>query len=359
MGERVTFADLLKKAEEKKKVEKPQGEVLPNEKQPTPPTPLTSHTPLTQRTPSTSNQKSPIAPERDYAKVANSIVRDAVSQGLFIGKSKQIYDYLYLQTRGAIQPKRSVRITKLNLMRGSDIGSERTLLKNLNHLKSIGLIKITEFDGQHGGNEYEVILPEETKATPPTARQALYPPQKVGTVPPVESEVGGVAQIEENKAFSVPLRLNTKTNTTDDEGVLAIFTEKLNTASEKLLGRKLNPHEAEKWGTLADLLILELEVAASRANGVSSLPAFLTEVLRRQFFAARQQSISTKPSKIKIDTVGKAESGAYEIKSRDQQGRQEALALLQEFSGDDFLQNFKKWYTEEDWKWLMNELEKK
>ncbi len=39
-----------------------------------------------------------------------------------------------------------------------------------------------------------------------------------------------------------------------------------------------------------DLIIQELEVAASRTDGVSSVPAFLTEVLRRQLFASRQRN---------------------------------------------------------------------
>lgn len=369
MGERVTFADLLKKAEEKKNAEtKLKLEVIPETtvtlNQPTPPTPPTPRpapTPATHATPPTQNKKQSIAPERDYTKVANSIVRDAVPQGMFIGKSKQIYDFLYLQTRGAVQPKRGVRVTKLNLMRGADIGSERTLLKNLNHLKSIGLVKVTAFDGQHGGNNYEVFLPEEirpTPPTPPTSPHPPYSPQKVGTVPPVESGVSAVGQSQENKQLGGSLRLNTKTNTSDDEKALEIFIKKFSKASKKLIGRVLNPHEAEKWGTLADLLILELEIAASRTESISSVPAFLTEVLRRQFFASRQQVASTKTPKTKIDTVGKSDSGNYEIKPLDAKGREAALEQLQEFANDDFLQDFKKWYTPDDWEWLMKELEK-
>ncbi len=37
--------------------------------------------------------KSPISPERDFTKVANSIVRQ-IPNGVFVGKSKQMYDYL-------------------------------------------------------------------------------------------------------------------------------------------------------------------------------------------------------------------------------------------------------------------------
>jgi hypothetical protein len=31
---------------------------------------------------------------------------------------------------------------------------------------------------------------------------------------------------------------------------------------------------------------------------------------------------------------------------------------LQEFANDDFLEDFRKWYTTEDWNWLIKNLEK-
>ncbi len=99
-----------------------------------------------------------------------------------------------------------------------------------------------------------------------------------------------------------------------------------------------------------------MEIAVSRAGGVSSVPSFLTEVLRRQFFASRQKQSSAKPSKVKTDTVGKPESGQYVIKPLDEKGREAALEQLREFADDEFLQDFKKWYVEEDWQWLMKEL---
>src|SRR3954462_3407784 len=52
----------------------------------------------------TQGETLPIAPERDFMKTANSIVREAVPGGLFRGKSKQLYDALYLLTRGAVVP---------------------------------------------------------------------------------------------------------------------------------------------------------------------------------------------------------------------------------------------------------------
>ncbi len=370
MSTRVSFTDLLRKGAEKDKQkfdDKNKLSIIGAEESPISPISPTLPTPRTKRTPPMPVLLQPISPEKDFSKVANSIVREAVAQGLFIGKSKQIYDFLYLQTRGAIQPKRSIRITKSNLMRGSDIGSERTLLKNLSHLKSIGLVKVTDFDGQHGGNEYEVFLPEEfntTHPTPPTAQQAPHPLQKVGTLPPVESGVGGVGQTQENKGTYSIAKTSFKDNTKNDDDARAregffVMVERLDAAVRKLTGKSVTKREAESWGTLADLLILELEVAASRTDGVSSIPAFLTEVLRRQFFASHlQQATNAKASITNADTVGKSDSGAYEIKPLDAKGRDEALAQLREFVGDDFLDDFKKWYVEEDWAWLIQELEK-
>ncbi len=73
------------------------------------PTPRTPPTPPTDAT-------HPISPERDFTKVPNSLTRDVVPLGHFIGKSKQIYDCLYQRTRGAITPTRRLAISKPDLM---------------------------------------------------------------------------------------------------------------------------------------------------------------------------------------------------------------------------------------------------
>ena len=150
MSARVSFADLLKAGAAKDK----------------------QRLSLKLATPASTASKA-AAPEKDFTRVANSIMREAVPDGLFIGKSKQIYDYLYSITRGAVQPTRSARATKASLMRNADIGSERTLRKNLIHLQSFGLIKIIEFVGERQGNEYETFLPEETVAELPQSLQSL------------------------------------------------------------------------------------------------------------------------------------------------------------------------------------------
>jgi hypothetical protein len=170
--------------------------------------------------------------------------------------------------------------------------------------------------------------------------------------------VGGGNNVENITTYSEDKTLlKTKINTNDDEETFAFseLNQKLAAAVKKITGKGVSKKDVEKWSDLADLLILELEVAAQRTGSVSSVPAFLTEVLRRQFFAARQQP-ATKGSKAKKDTVGKSETDSYEIKPLDAVGRDRALAELSEFTDSDFLEDFKKWYTAEDWNWLIENL---
>lgn len=258
----------------------------------TPPTPRRTRTPPTPPT--------TIAPERDYAKVANSIVRDAVAGGYFIGKSKQLYDFLYSRTRGAITPVRNIRITKPKLMSGSGIGSERTLLKNINHLKSIGLIEVNITDGGHGGNEYTVHLPEEidlppTPPTPPTPRTAVDVPhalQKVGYVPPVESGVRGVGLKPEDATTSRDAKTSFKTiEIDDDDEAFASSARAMKKLIEAVTGREATASECSKMVEVIEVLTLEAKIAAAR-TAVSSAGPFLAEHLRRRLFKKNKQEMA-------------------------------------------------------------------
>jgi hypothetical protein len=244
----------------------------------------------------------PVAPERDFTRVANSIVRDVVPGGHFIGKSKQIYDYLYQRTRGAIVPVRSVTISKPTLMQGCGIGSERTLLKNLAHLKGIGLVSITYTDGKHEGNSYEVFLPEEvglrtprTPPTPPTAGTPRHARVEVPPVPPVESGVRGVAPGLVESTTSGESKTLIKTNTDHDDEALADFVAALKKATREVTGREVSLGEKQRWAELAELLVTELKIAAGRTT-VSNVPAFFTEHLRRRLWKKEKRQLEAEAS---------------------------------------------------------------
>jgi hypothetical protein len=320
--------------------------------------------------PSADGSDLPVAPDKDFTKVANSIVRE-IPKGLFIGKSKQMYDYLYTLTRGAIKPTRTIRISKSSLMRGSGIKSTHTFYNNVHHLEQIGLINITRIDGEKDGNSYEVFLPEETQKNDLVhlAQLALLvhlaqAVQFLHQVPSAETALPALGSNPINTGLSSTPKTSLKTLNHDDDDArvreaFSAMTKRLDAAVKKLTGKGVSKSESEKWETLADLLILEMEAAASRADSISSAPAFLTEVLRRKLLSGSLQNQSVKSAKAKIDTVGKPNAaGEYEKKPLDKAGRKASLLELQDFADEDFLQDFKKWYTEEDWAWLMKELEK-
>ena len=301
-----------------------------------------------------------VSPVRDFQKIPNSIPRNL---DLFRGKSKQVLDYLWSVSRGAINPSRTVRKSRKEIKEKTKLGSMVTVDAAIEHLVNVGLLKVVPNVGSLGGNEYEIFTPEEIHqrttsiSSIPSISSITSLTQKVDDLDIPESSTTSITQDVENKDIYSVANTSFKTNTKNDDEAFAPFIEKFQKVCERLTGKQVTKRDADKLSDLADLLILELEIAARRTNSISNVPAFLTEVLRRQFFASRQQqSVSNKTLKVKKDTVGKSDSESYEIKPLDQKGREEALAQLREFVGDDFLQDFKKWYTTEDWQWLMKQL---
>jgi hypothetical protein len=303
------------------------------------------------------------SPTRDYTKVSNSITKRAIPEKYFRGLSKHTYDVLYQHTRGAIVPKRTVQLTKDELVRLTGISKDAIKL-HIKYLKETGLLKSRPAIGNHAGWEYEILVPEELEEREQVGVRGDKARQgKTGENLPLHSGQNLLllthTNLVENKdTYDFP-KTSLKTNTRNDDEWAAVFlelNEKLAAAAKKLTGRNPSENEAEKWGDLADLLILELEVAARKTSGISSVPGFLTEVLRRQFFASRHRPTGKSSKEVKKDTVGKSETDSYEIKPLDEQGREAALDQLREFAKDEFLQDFKKWYTPEDWEWIMKQL---
>ncbi len=218
------------------------------------PTIVPTHLPTNKPTLSKSQ---PIAPEKDFARVPNSIKR-AVEAGHFPNSSLAIYLYLYSLTRGAIKPKRSVRVNKTKLLSGANLRAEKALLKNLAHLKNFGFVKITVFNGDHLGNEYEVFVPEEIQGDLPTylpTKQPAYLMTGDTLVPTVQKSVGRLVETIENKdTYEVP-KTSFKDNVKSDDETFAPFIEKFQKACEQLTGKQLSRRDSHKLSDLADLLI--------------------------------------------------------------------------------------------------------
>ncbi len=229
-----------------------------------------------------------VAPQRDFTKTANSIVKLALSGGLFRGKSKQLYDYLYSKTRGAIVPSVSAQISRADIMRGSHIGSTHTLRDNLRHLRDVGLVSWTEQPGQQEGNVYFVYLPEELQLPidmhgNPVQMNCPDHPDHVGQnlprPPSAETALRAQGTTPDTSEVSGGSKTSFKTiETDDDENPLKLLRE----AERELTG---SASSIEEWRPVIELLVTELKVAGARTS-VTSAPAFLAEHLRRRLSKA-------------------------------------------------------------------------
>jgi len=260
------------------------------EKRESPPVTTTHQSPPVPTTPPTTppqseEQRTSHAPARDFNRRANSIEREAMPQGLFPGSSKKIYDALYLRTRGANPPRVYVRASRRDFLDWTDIRNLKTVDGHLRYLMGVGLIVRHWELGSTEGSQYEVRLPEELPPLPTTPHHS--PPvtttQFLGSGNTQFLGSGGEGQTIDSLTTSGDGKTSyfkTNTERTDDEAFAALV-EKLKTASREVSGTEPSRADAERWAEVAELLVTELKVAASRTT-VTSAPAFLAEHLRRR-----------------------------------------------------------------------------
>jgi hypothetical protein len=252
----------------------------------------------------------PVSPERDFHKVPNSITREALAAGLFKGKSKAVWDYLWRESRGAIVPSRTVRRSRPQLKAGAGFGSMGTVDAAVRHLQAVGLISVTRIVGEADGNVYEVFTPEEVAArafslpgsTSSTGQIGSTETTRNSVIPvvPESGSTGTTSNLNHSTTSDGPkTSFKTEDEKLDDEA-FARLNSKFREAARGITGKEPTAAEAERWEQLADLLVTELRIAAGRTQ-VSSVPAFLTEHLRRRLW---------KREKRQLDEEGKSATGA-------------------------------------------------
>lgn len=281
---------------------------------------IVSTTPTRPSTPSSTPsslavyQKKEIAPSKNFHRVANSINKEAIEQGLFSRPSyKMVYDVLYLLSRGAIIPARKVRISKEVLQKKANIGSRVTLDAALAHLQTVGLVGINIIGGKQGGNEYEVFLPEEiTPASTPT-RDASTPTRGgtsisspgqilealeplIYTPSSTRSELVNIEPKADPKTLSKTLQ-----EEIDDEppAAFAGFIKVFDELFQELTGKSIELKNRSKLKNLAEVLAQEIRVAADRTQAVSDVAAFATKHFSNRFFTARRREEQTNGSETK------------------------------------------------------------
>lgn len=229
-----------------------------------------------------------IAPERDFNRRANSLERDAMPSGMFPGTSKKLYDALYLRTRGAMKPVRTIYATKKDLTLWAGIKNRKTIDAHMRYFQMIGLVRRQWVPGQNEGYQFEVLLPEELgqgDRPPVVVRPLDQSDQNLDRGSDQISGSGGQTQIVDSKTSSNASKtFKTKEERNiDDDAALADLNAALKAANKELTGKELSSTEAARWGELADVLIAELKIAAARTT-VSSVPSFLAEHLRRRLW---------------------------------------------------------------------------
>jgi hypothetical protein len=177
-------------------------------------------------------------------------------------------------------------------------------------------VKESIVPGTHGGNEYEVFLPEEvglilltgaTPSTPSTPGTGSSSPQIREGVEPLTS-TGSSPGLSLNSAISSDedkTLLLRPQEPDDDDAALAGVIAALKSANKEITGRELSRAEADRWKELADVLVAELKIAAARTT-VSSVPAFLAEHLRRRLWKVDKKQARAEGRELPDEAISSA-----------------------------------------------------
>jgi hypothetical protein len=308
-----SLGDFLKAKDAKEKDENSDQGALNHSTPVTRVTPVTPVTPVTDVTP-VMRVKHEAAPSRDFTRVANSVVRDAIPAGIFTGKCKQLYDYLYSRTRGAIVPTRSARIPTDMVMRGAGM-TRHTYRAHIQRLISFGLIEIEEKPGEHGGNIYTIFLPEEVETNKGDTRHRGDRGDRGHTGDKVPGEQGsqthpgdrGLSTFNSDISSDSKTLIKTNTENDDDDAALAGLIATFKSISKEITGRELSKAESERWKELAEVLAAELKIAAARTT-VSSVPSFLAEHLRRRLWKIDKKQARAEGRELPDEAVSQSPS---------------------------------------------------
>lgn len=227
-----------------------------------------------------------IAPEKDFQRVPNSITKQAIPSGVFRGKSKQVWDYLWSVSRGAIIPTRTVRKSRKEIKAGAGLGSMVTLDAAIDHLERVGLISIKPSVGSLLGNQYEIYTPEEASTRIPSISSISSPAQNVDNLDVPNSGTTRQTQVIENTVISEHSKTSFKTNTEqsdDDDAAARSLLRPIQKAVKAATGRELSRADIQSLTELGEILATEFQIAAARTT-VNVPGAFLATHMRRRLF---------------------------------------------------------------------------
>lgn len=239
---------------------------------------------------------------------------------------QRVYSVMYRETvsRGV----RERHFGPKELCERTGIRSDRTIRTALDGLISKRSVEIvSHFNGSPLGPRYRVFEPKEIVSRRKAARIEIDPQSKKILTPattpattPVTTGAGtgaatgdksyrgtgvdstGVTGVElagvsskyvndiSEGGESAAGSSSNPTGKADDEAYAQLLS-RLQKGVKDVTGKESGLNEAERWGELADLLVTELKIAAGRTGSVSSVPAFLTEHLRRRLWKKEKRQI--------------------------------------------------------------------
>jgi hypothetical protein len=149
------------------------------------------------------------------------------------------------------------------------------------------------FIGEHEGSTYEVRLPEEVDPDQSQTSPRPDPNQKTVLDQDQKMVWVGSGNLIENKGTSESPKTSFKTikEKNDDDETYVSLVRALKTATQEITGHPSSPTDKERWAELGEILITELKIAAARTT-VSSVPAFLSEHLRRRLWKKDKQQLN-------------------------------------------------------------------
>lgn len=213
----------------------------------------------------------PVPESRFYRKPNEA--SDALDRYLSAAESK-VFDQLYRLIHGFNMPERQIRIEVLRQRTGYN--SDKTIRTALAGLEAKGIISRSGHRNSPGGEVYRILSYSGTGVPE-------YRGTAVENTPVLESKITG------------QLNTSLKDKINDDEAFAELLTL-LKQANREVTGRETSASESGRWRELAELLVTELKIAAGRTGSVSSVPAFLTEHLRRRLWKKDKRQVEAEAS---------------------------------------------------------------
>jgi hypothetical protein len=215
---------------------------------------------------------------------------------------QRVYSVMYRETISRGVKER--HFGPKELCEKSGIRSDRTIRTALDGLiEKLSVEIISNSVGSPLGPRYRVFDPKEIvgrrktvnmeidtqskKITTPVATGVATPvatPDKNYRGTPAKST--GVTGVDFAGVYNKYINNSLNENFDDDEAFGPLLAG-LRRAVQEVTGSASPATDAERWGELAELLVTELKIAAGRTGSVSSVPAFLTEHLRRRHAQGR------------------------------------------------------------------------